>query len=499
MQLSDFIRGFHNHPIIFLGTGFSVRYSNISYTWEGLLKKIAFDFTSSDEYFLDLKSEHMKPNGECNYAEIASCMEKDFNCELKKDRNGKFKNINDLFYKNMEDGINISRFKLYIAELLKNVERNEQTRIEINELIKAKKNIGSIITTNYDQLAENIFGFTPLIGNDILLSNPYGSIYKIHGCITRPDKIIITEEDYQEFEIRYELIRAQLLSFFIHNPIIFIGYSITDKNIKDILKTIFSYVDFNSELAERIRANFLLVEYEKGNTNTDVVEHDIDIENFKTIRINKLKTDNYIALYKELSTLILPISAMDVRKVQNIMHEIYAGGDIKVSITEDLESLKNSDKVLVIGSEKTIKYEFQTISEMIANYFQIIEESNDQLLLTLNKQQIQASQFFPIFGFSKICNDITKSEKLKKQQRTKIENVIASVPKVCINQHRTVQEILDDVRISQTYKNSAIIYALMDGSLELDNIELYLRACSDKKSTDYRKLLCAFDLKKYGE
>lgn len=182
-------------------------------------------------------------------------------------------------------------------------------RIEINELIKAKKNIGSIITTNYDQLAENIFGFTPLIGNDILLSNPYGSIYKIHGCITRPDKIIITEEDYQEFEIRYELIRAQLLSFFIHNPIIFIGYSITDKNIKDILKTIFSYVDFNSELAERIRANFLLVEYEKGNTNTDVVEHDIDIENFKTIRINKLKTDNYIALYKELSTLILPISA----------------------------------------------------------------------------------------------------------------------------------------------------------------------------------------------
>ena len=93
-----------------------------------------------------------------------------------------------------------------------------------------------------------------------MLSNPYGSIYKIHGCITRPDKIIITEEDYQEFEIRYELIRAQLLSFFIHNPIIFIGYSITDKNIKDILKTIFSYVDFNSELAERIRANFLLVE-----------------------------------------------------------------------------------------------------------------------------------------------------------------------------------------------------------------------------------------------
>ena len=27
-----------------------------------------------------------------------------------------------------------------------------------------------------------IFDFSPLIGNDILLSNPYGSVYKIHGC-----------------------------------------------------------------------------------------------------------------------------------------------------------------------------------------------------------------------------------------------------------------------------------------------------------------------------
>lgn len=39
-----------------------------------------------------------------------------------------------------------------------------------------------------------MFSFNPLIGNDILLSNPYGSVYKIHGCISAPDKIIITEK-----------------------------------------------------------------------------------------------------------------------------------------------------------------------------------------------------------------------------------------------------------------------------------------------------------------
>ena len=85
-------------------------------------------------------------------------------------------------------------------------------------------------------MIETLFEFNPLIGNDILLSNPYGSVYKIHGCVDAPDKIIITQNDYNLFNRRYELIRAQLLSLFIHNPIIFIGYSIGDENIRNILK-----------------------------------------------------------------------------------------------------------------------------------------------------------------------------------------------------------------------------------------------------------------------
>lgn len=43
---------------------------------------------------------------------------------------------------------------------------------------------------------------------------------------------------------------------------------------------------------------------------------------------------------------------MDIRKVQSVVKKIYSGGDIKVSITENLDELKNSDKVLVIGSTK---------------------------------------------------------------------------------------------------------------------------------------------------
>lgn len=110
-----------------------------------------------------------------------------------------------------------------------------------------------------------------------------------------------------------------------------------------------------------------------------MAEHDIDIEGFETIRINKLKTDKFIAVYQALAGLLLPVSAMDIRKVQTVVREICEGGSVEVSITEDLDELDNSDKVLVVGSKKTIKYEFLTTSEMMANYFQIIEESNSQL------------------------------------------------------------------------------------------------------------------------
>ena len=108
----------------------------------------------------------------------------------------------------------------------------KKKRDELTELKKIRKNIGSIITTNYDRFIETTFDFNPLMGNDILLSNPYGSVYKIHGCVSDAAKIIITVDDYGKFNDRYELIRAQLLSLFIHNPIIFLGYNIGDENIK---------------------------------------------------------------------------------------------------------------------------------------------------------------------------------------------------------------------------------------------------------------------------
>lgn len=496
MNISEFIGNYQNHPVLFIGSGFSFRYLKTSYTWDKLLSKICEDLYGNDEMYLDIKSACTTPNGYCSYPKMASKIETDFNTTLEKERNGKFKDINDLFYENMRSGIKLSRLKIYIAKLLSDITIKDGVSDEICELKKVRKNISSIITTNYDTFIESIFEFNPLVGNDILLSNPYGAIYKIHGCVNDVSKIIITEDDYNRFDEQYELIRAQMLSLFIHNPIIFLGYNIGDDNIRKVLKTIFSYIPANTPEADKVRQNFLLVEYDKGSTNLEVADHDIIVKG-SNIRINKLKTDNFISIYKALANITLPISAMDIRKVQSIVKEIYSGGSIKVKITEDIDNLRNSDRILVIGSTKTISYQFMTIQELIQDYFNIIEESNASILSLINKQRIAESQYFPIYGFSRICTEIDNVEHLKNIQDTNVRRFIRN--KAYRNCHSKVIDILEDRNIAESYKYSAIMYALDNNQLDLKDVESYLRGrlSTEKQSSNYRRLLCLYDIKRY--
>lgn len=502
MEIKDFISQYRNHPVLFVGTGISLRYLSNSYTWDGLLEHIALECTGNIETYLDMKAKCLV-DGKYDYTKIAEKLETLFNQMLEEDRNGKFKSINDIFYKEMANENYLSRFKIYISTLLSKLDYKESKSDELAELKKIRKNIGSVITTNYDSLIEDVFSFEPLVGNDILLSNPYGSVYKIHGCHSDPSKVIITESDYTNFNDKYELIRAQLLSIFIHNPIIFLGYNIGDENIKSLLKTVFTYVEPNSDDAKRIRDNFLLVEFEADSMSHEISEHDIDLEGFSTIRINKVKTDDFGEIYRCLSDLNLPVTAMDIRKVQSVVKEIYSGANndgssIKVNITEDIDSLSNNDKILVIGSSNSIKYEHKNASSFMSDYFEIVEESNHQLLKLISKINIAKTQWFPMYAFDKICPDLIESERLKTQQVRKISDHLGTLNCSVKTQHNNIGDIYDDDQISRASKISAVMWSAWNGRLDLDETAEFLKNLPDKKGTDYRRLLCIYDYKMYA-
>lgn len=261
------------------------------------------------------------------------------------------------------------------------------------------------------------------------------------------------------------------------------------------MKTIFSYVNVNTALAKKIRDNFLLVEYAPDNQSIEITEHDIDIEGMATIRINKIKTDNYTAIYDALSKLVLPVSAMDIRKVQKVWNTIKSGGEIKVNITENIDELKNEDMVLAVGSEKTVKYEFQTKTEMIQNYFKIVDEANSQLISLLNKQVISTRERFPIFAFSSICENLINVDKYKSRQIDKIIDDLKRYVRDCENNYTSITDITNNLADWKVI--GGIMYAVMEDNISLSELKKYLEDNAGRCDTDFRKLLCLYDYLAY--
>ena len=279
MTISEFISKFRTHPVLFIGAGISLRYYEKAYSWESLLKTIATELNKGNtQLYLDLRNKAMDALDTCDYPSLATALEEEIDVRLKESSSKAdsipeiWRVVNEVFYETAEGNRKTSRLKIWVKELLSALELNQFRKNEIPSFKKACEKVASIVTTNYDTFVEDHLGFSPLLGNDILLSNPYQSVYKIHGSITDPSNMVLTKEDYDLFNHRYELIQAQLISLFIHNPIVFLGYSINDANIQKLLSVIFSYVDRNSNLGRKVAENFLCVQYERDSENLDIQE-----------------------------------------------------------------------------------------------------------------------------------------------------------------------------------------------------------------------------------
>ncbi|WP_314244715.1 SIR2 family protein [Empedobacter tilapiae] len=522
MDIKEFVSNFKSHPVLFIGTGISLRYLENSYNWDELLKSICNKICDNNEKYLDIKAKYINESGQFDYPKVGEEIEVLFNEFLNKNRDGEFKYINDEYYRLLNEGKLISKFKLYIASLLEEINFKEDKLDEIELFKQLKFNISSIITTNYDTLIENTIKFKPLISNDILLTNPYGALYKIHGCVTDPTKIIISENDYKKSKDKDELIRAQLLSLFIHNPVIFLGYGAQDENVNNILKTVFKYTEYNTESFNKIRDNFLIVEYKEASNNFQVSDYHLKIDDVP-IQIKKLETDDYSTLYKELIGAKYPISAIDIRKVQNIMHEIIVdakSADKKsvkeVIIVDSKEEIKTDDRVLVItyGNNETAKSikqtifkekmipEHMTVIDFISNYFEIISEKDIERIKIIDQLSISKNTYFPIYGFKNIFNELSNSKKLEQNQINillKFKDRLDKNSKNAIK-HYSIEDIYKDSNISESAKHPSIFYNVWNNNITLENLELYLLNYSENKNdSNYRRLVTLYDYKFFKE
>lgn len=100
-----------------------------------------------------------------------------------------------------------------------------------------------VITTNFDLLLERAYeqagrGCLPLV-EEVQLSghNPYAgpALLKLHGDVHHPQRMVLTEDDYDDFLRKEPLISTYLAATLIDRTAILVGYSLDDPDMRQLL------------------------------------------------------------------------------------------------------------------------------------------------------------------------------------------------------------------------------------------------------------------------
>ncbi|MCY9255677.1 SIR2 family protein [Bacillus velezensis] len=344
-HLKQYIAKMNSRPILFVGSGFSQRYIN-SPTWKNLLIKLI-----DDNPEIKMPIEYFIQNYNGDYAKIGS--------ELV----GYYQ---DYAWKNYEDETNFPSFlfkstsksihlKYKIARIL--IEHLEQFDPETHELkteieLIQKLNPHAIVTTNYDNLLETLFPkFEAIVGQQVIhqkKSTNIGHILKIHGSVDDCNSIIIEQQDYDNFRKNHIYLIAKLFTYFMEHPIIFIGYSLSDENIKSILYNVKRIIDPDTE---PIIDNIWFVDWSRepiDQNETPFTEKSIPVGNGESVRLNYIKLHTYEKLYKALYQ-----DSVDIGILKQIEETVYnvVKSDSITNLEVDIVSLRYlTDRELLLNS-----------------------------------------------------------------------------------------------------------------------------------------------------
>ena len=309
-------------PVLFIGSGLTRRYLGLP-NWEGLLRN--YCVKSPYEYYYNKAERECRDCPDMILPKTADYIEADFNEAYfteSKYKESRKKHADDISEK-------ISPFKFCIADFFE--EKSETFQDEYVQEIELFKNIGNkniscIITTNYDLFLENSFGadhFKTYIGqNELLFSTIYevAEIYKIHGCCTKAKSIIINSHDYDLFVKKSAYLSSKILTLFLERPIIFLGYSVGDPNIRRILRSISDCLE-NDQL-EKLRQRLIFIEWAENSSEEGISERRFDFDNGKTISMENIKLLDYSVLYSAILNNKVKYDVKALRRIKSQLYEL---------------------------------------------------------------------------------------------------------------------------------------------------------------------------------
>ena len=102
----------------------------------------------------------------------------------------------------------------------------------------------TIITTNWDVFMERELDILPLVRDADLVywKSDKRQIIKLHGCISQPETVVVTEDDYRDFqEKRMDCpISNKLKDLMATKTLLFVGYGLKDESFRILQENVLS-------------------------------------------------------------------------------------------------------------------------------------------------------------------------------------------------------------------------------------------------------------------
>lgn len=513
-------------PFLFIGSGFSKRYLNLE-DWAGLMKKFSNLMPYEFEYYSSTANK--------DWAEVAELMAKDFHPIWWKEQ--QFENNR----KEFKDRISSkqSPLKVEVAKYLNSIEYKYGLDEKNDKEIAALKKIviDGIITTNWDLLLEQIFEEQEMqvyIGQkELLFSHPLeiNEIYKIHGCRSIPDSLVLTTSDYKGYNEKNAYLAAKLLTVFIEHPVIFLGYSISDDNIQQILKAITRCLDQDN--IHKLKDRLIFVE--RAGQEEDSFENNSSLTIGKiTVPITRVKTNDYEKIYNALAQNKRKFSMKMMRQMKSQIYELVKTNDPEEKIyVVDGEYDDTQDIEFVIGlGVKNVVEEMQSNHEISASkelsehgyggisdielFNELLSDEPkydyDSIVKISLPQILRSNQYVPLFRYvleSSVEDELLDS-KIKNKLKMRYTDFLTETQKKNIKnlswdwQFKNLDEVLKgfpDIKVAIEQ-----IPLLGQKNLNCDDLKDFLiknskfvKGKNTPERTGIRRLFRIYDWLKYGQ
>lgn len=511
-KLASLLASNSGAPFLFVGSGFSRRYIGLE-QWDELLGKFCEGIKPFGFYASHSNSE---------LPAAAALMAEDFNPVWWD--HARYAESREKYGKAISNQSSALKHEIaaYLTAKVHEKVTSEGLSKEL-ELLPSL-NVDGIITTNWDLFLEELYpDYKVFIGQEeLLFSNPQSvaEIYKIHGCASQPNSLVLTQEDYDSFNSKNAYLAAKLITIFIEHPVIFIGYSLADKNIQTIISSIVNCLA--QEKLDQFGKNLIFLQRQKTGEEASFLPSMMAIGE-TNLNITVIKTNDFSEVYAAIDATKRKIPARILRYCKEQMYDLVKSSDPSTKLAvvdiDQIESKEDVEFVVGVGiaevQNKITKRGYTAVA-LDDVFLDVLEDNSafdaDELLTAVYPTVFKrANKYVPAYRYLRGAgiNDLVA---LRASKHLSIEQLLRKSVGGNHNGYqshydklyrdKSTQEIIDSV----TPQKAAILITFQaDNDVDVAAVVGFLKIHREKlkssgspHSSYFRKLACLYDRLEYG-